>query len=469
MEVPINLTGGDFQHKSRPLSNQITRNFWPQPVQNAKARSPYVLTSFYGLKTFKTQSGGADRGMKENQGTLYKVSGTTLYTVASDGTHTSRGTISGAARCVMSALGSSMIIVNGSGAAYVWDGATLTEITDADLLAPNGVAVLNNQAIFDDGAGQGFAVSDAGDPLTVNALNTADAESASDALKCPYAYRETLYLFGEKTIELWWNSGQGNPPFDKIQGAIINVGLASIHSLADNPDFIFFLGHDAHVHTLTGGSGAVDTQISTPALAKTFQGYTLTDAIGWTMELEGQWFYALTFPTDDITWVYPVGGEWFQWGTGEGRIRANSYAYAFNKHLVADYASADIYELDAETYTDAGATITRRRDSAPLHGGLFQADGKYLEMSRLEIFMETGVGLTSGQGSDPEMMISFSDDGGKTFGVERVVNVGTAGEFQKSVVLTNLGRFKSRVIRVQVSDPIYWAIYSAKADIEVCI
>lgn len=471
MLIPINLTGGDYEHKAEQLTYQKTRNFWPQQQATQKARSPYVLTSFYGLKLFKEQEGSTDRGAIENQGKVYRVLDTTLYQVASDGAHTSLGFISGSNRCIIKALGEQIIIVNGSGSVYTYDGETLSQNTDINLGSPKGVAVLNNQAVYDQGTGQGFDMSDPGEPDSINGLNNAAAESEPDALKIPYAFKETLYLMGEDTIELWWNSGQGNPPVDKIQGAIINIGLDAIHSVADNTDFIFMFGSDKQVHSITGGASAVDTVISTPAMAKKFKDYTVTeDAIGWTMQLEGQWFYVLTFPAQNITWVYPVGGEWFEWGSSfSGRIRANSYIKAFNKDLVMDNTSGNIYELDPETYTDAGEQIIRTRVSAPIHAGLLQKEGKSFEINCLEIMLQKGKGLISGQGSDPRLMLSVSRDGGKTFSTERFLKVGKLGQLV-TVTTNSLGRFEHDcVINLSVSDPTYWAIFGAKAEIEVCI
>lgn len=471
MLVPINLTGGSYEHKSRPLTNQRTRNFWPQLINTKKARSEYILQSFYGLKAFATQSGNADRGMLVNKNRLYKVTDNTLYEVNSVGVYTSLGTIPGSNRCIMKAMGSQIIIANGSGLVFVWDGTSLTQNTSINLGTPRGVAVLNNQAIYDAGTGQGFDVSDVGQPSSIDGLNNANAESFSDDLLIPYAYRETLYLCGRETIEIWWNSGQGNPPFDKVQGAVINMGLAAIYSMADTPDFLFFLGSDNQFHSITPGTSGVDTVISTPAMAKQLDTYLVTsDCIGWTMQLEGQWFYVAAFPSEDITWVYPVGGEWFEWGTGDvGRHLANSYASVFNKHLVAEYNSGNIYELSAETYTDMGNTIVRTRDSAPIHSGLIGQDNKPFEINSLELILETGVGLLSGQGSDPQIAVSVSRDGAKTFGTERFVRVGRLGE-RVLVRLNNLGRFKdSCVIRLRVSDPIYWAIYSSNVDMEICV
>lgn len=474
MLVPINLTGGSYKHKSRPLTKQVTRNFWPQIIGTDKAKSKYILQSFYGLKLWKDpEVAGVDRGQLENQGKLYKITGSQLYQVSSDGTHTALGFIAGSNRCIMWAMGAQVIVANGSGVIYTWDGTSLVQNTDVNLGQPRSVTVLNNQAIYDAGSGQGFDVSDVGTPNTINGLNNAQAESDSDELIRVYAYRETLNLMGGKTIEPWWNSGQGNPPFDKIQGAILDVGLGALHSPADNPDFLFFLGSDLQVHSITGGTASVDTVISTPAMTKEFEGYEVTsDAIGWTMQLESQWFYVLKFPIQDTTWVFPVGGEWFEWGSSAtGRIRANSYSYAFGKHLVADEASGKIYELDDDTYTDAGEAIIRIRDSAPLHGGLFKADGKEFEINRLELILETGVGVVdpSSAGFNPKVMVSFSKDGGKTFGTERMVKVGKLNETRRKAILPNCGRYTDCVIRLRVSDPVYWAIYSAVAEVEPCI
>lgn len=471
MIVQLNVAGGEYKHKSRPLSKQVTRNFWPQVQASQKAQSQYILQSFYGLKLFKEFTGTKDRGMIENQGVLYRVLDNTLYSVVSDGTHTALGFIGGSNRCIFAPLDEQIVIVNGSGIQYVWDGSTLTQNTSPNIGLPRGVAVLNNQAITDNGSGQSFDVSDAGTPLVINGINNAKAESSSDSLLIPYAYRETLYLFGTRTIELWYNSGQGNPPFDKVQGATINMGLEAIYSVAETADFIFFLGADLQVHTLTSGTTAVDTVVSTPALAREFKKYSVTsDAIGWAMELEGQWFYCLTFPIEDITWILPVGGEWFEWGSSStGRIRANSYAYAFGKHLVTDYASGSLYELDDETYTDADEAIVRTRDTAPIHGGLFQQPGKTFELTELKIILEKGVGLIEGQGSDPLIAVSFSKDGGKTFGTERFIKTGKLNHTRQEVILKNCGRFMECVVRLRVSDPIYWAIYSTAAEVEVCI
>lgn len=465
--VPINLTGGTYKHKSLPISAQVTRNFWPQKQSDQKAISTDVLSSFPGLLLFGANAGGYDRGMFESKGILYKVTGTSLYSVSAGGIHTSLGTIPGGNRCIFGAIGDSIIIVTG-GIPYVWDGSTLAAITDVDLETPNSVAVLNNQAIFDGNGGR-FVVSAAGDGTDIPALNYATAESDADDIVRVYALRQNLLAFGDKTIQPYWNTGEGSPPFDPIITGNIFVGLGALHSVANNTTVCYFFGDDDQDYVLQGYNAAV---ISTEAMAREFATYgTTSDAIGWCMTVQGKNFRVLAFPSENKTWIYQEGGEWFELSSGAdgGRWMANSYAYCFRKHLIADYRNGNIYELDDNTYTENGDPIIRTRDSAPLHGGLFKSPGKRLEMNRFELILETGGGLISGQGSDPVVMLSFSDDGGRTFGTESWGTVGKLGEFQHKVEWFALGSFEMRIIRITTSDPVYYSIYSAVADLEIGI
>ena len=470
--VEVNIAGGSYQHKSLPLSAQRTVNFWAQKQPaDKKEKSQYILESWHGKTLFGTVSGGINRGMFEHLDILYKVTGTTLYTVSSTGVHTSRGTITGAERCIFTGIGINLVIIS-EGIAYFYDGAafTVTVISDIDLESPQSATTLNNQVIYD-GDGGRFGVSDVGDATSINSLNYATAESEPDSLVRVYAFNQILFLMGEKTIEPWWNSGNGNPPFGRIEGGIINAGLAALHSVAHDDDNIYFLRNGHEICAMRGSSSAVLTTISTPPMAKKFKEYvSVSDAIGWTIKIDSQWFYIITFPTANKTWALPIGGEWFELASGvNDRDVSDSYAYCFRKHLVADYRNGNIYELSNIVYDDNGEAIIRLRDSAPIHGGAVNAPGKSLEMNRFELIMETGVGILSGQGSNPVVMLSTSDDGGNTFSTEMFGTIGKLGEFQYKVEWFGLGSFYQRIIRVRTSDPVYYSIHSAAADLSVGI
>ena len=343
MRVNLPAIGQAYKHPDLPLSAQVTKNWFPEI--NLETSVTVSLQPFPGAVLFSSGS-GQDRGMTEWGGMVYKVTDTTLYKIDSAGAQTSVGTISGIKRCTFPASTEFLVIVT-SGLAYKYDGNVLAQITDADLESPDYGAYLNQQWIYQ-GKGARFAVSDAGQPGQINGLNYAAAESEGDDLVRPYVFNQTLYLFGERNTETWYNSGVGNPPFDRIEGGIVQKGLAAADSVSSNDRFIYFLGDDRLVYRL---SGAQAQSITTIPIAATFQDYTsISDAIGFCFQFNGQDFYLIQISGE--TWVFnETAGGWFQLtaGINEAQHPATSYLNAYGKRLIA--AGGDILELTAAENT----------------------------------------------------------------------------------------------------------------------
>ena len=78
--------------------------------------------------------------------------------------------------------------------------------------------------------------------------------------------------------------------------------------------------------------------------------------------------------------------------------------------------------------------------------------------------MQTGVGLPSGQGSDPQVWLSLSNDGGQTWGNEKIGYLGAIGAYRKRVRFLRLGQGRERVMRLQLSDPIGTALIAANIE-----
>lgn len=426
----------------------------------------------YGALTDGTLGSGTDRGSFKHRDVLYKVSGTAFYTVSSTGVHTAAtGSVLGTDRCIFTGIGDDIVIVT-EGKAFLFDksAGTITEIVDGDLETPNGAATLNNQVIYD-GDDARFGVSDVGDATSIDGLNYATAEIAPDDLQRPYVIegQEVLYLMGTSTIEQWWNSGSGNPPFDRIQAGGIPVGLKALHSVADNGDVMYFLGDDLLVYALSGSS---KRPISNISITNSIEGYTtVTDAEGSYFTFQSQGFYQLTFPTEDKSWCYhEKSGQWFEISSGAdgGRSLIGSAVNVYNKTIVSDYRNGNLYALNVNTYDENGSSITRIRDTGVLHGGLLGAPGKWIEMKSLKLLAETGVGTLT---ETPNIMLSWSDDGGRTFSTESwgTINIGTAGNYQKEIEWFGMGGFYERILRFRMTEAVRWSIYSCVADIEIGI
>ena len=283
-----------------------------------------------------------------------------------------------------------------------------------------------------------------------------------DDVVCAFSDHRELWLFGTKSTEIWYNSGSGSPPFDRKIDEILERGISAAASIAAEDNTLFWLDDRKMVVKADGYRPAV---ISTREIDYQIAQYSdVLDAIGFTYSQEGQTFYVLTFPTGNATWVYDAAtGEWHQRTSYpspyNNRWRANCYAYFDGKHLVGDHSNGKIYELDLDTYADDGNIIKAIRTGAAVH-----EKRHLLFHNTLELEFEAGVGLVSGQGSDPTVMLRWSDDGGHTWSNEHWKAIGKIGEYSKRARWSKLGRSRDRIYEVSITDPVKRVLISANLD-----
>lgn len=83
------------------------------------------------------------------------------------------------------------------------------------------------------------------------------------------------------------------------------------------------------------------------------------------------------------------------------------------------------------------------------------ADNLTVFLSDLEFVIQSGVGLTTGQGADPVLMVRLSKDSGHTWGNEFTVPMGKIGEYtRRARKAGSLGLGRQWVVEVSVSDPV---------------
>ena len=463
--VSLPIVGPTYTNRSLPVNSQITRNFYIEV--NQEGGEPVALMPFPGLKSFATigTSSETDRGIGEYNGGLYKVSGNTLYSVNSFGIETSLGTIPGTEQCDLVSDGVSLVITYGTGKPITWNGSVLTTGTDVDLPNASTSAYINRRIVYD-GTGASIAFADLDAALDVNSFNVTTVSSSPDAVLAVIEHDLQILVFTAKTITPYYNSGAGNPPFDVIQNAVRNVGLKAIHSLASNKDFVYFLGADLMVYRYAGLQAQA---IGNPAIGQAIEGYTAPEsAVGFTFTFHSQNFYYLSFPGEE-SWLFNESSGWTNLANGvlgDSHLM-NSYVNIYGKHLVGDRTSGNIYELDEDTYTDKSLVIQRQRDTVQLSGKTFGQPGAEVFMESLELILETGTSLITGQGSDAEIMMQYSDDGGRSFSAERRMNVGRLGEYQTKLEWFELGSFYNRMFRFKMSDPIKWTLISLHAEVSL--
>lgn len=439
--VPVPVVGPTYKSRSLPTSAQQTKGFLIEVGPNSE--NVISLQSFPGLTSFSNTGALQDRGMGVFNGTLYKVTGDTLYSISSAGVSTSIGSIAGTGRCKLEESTNDLVITTGIGKPYSYNGTTLTQGTDADLPNASTATYIKNRVVYD-GNNSDVVFADLGSSLSVSSSNITSADNSPDDIRAVYAWKDQLFAFGDNSIVPYYNSGAGSPPYSIIQNSVQEIGIKAIHSIASNNNSMYFLGNDLMPYRLLG---LQPQNIGEPSIGQAIASYSSPqDAIGLCFTLHNQNFYYLTFP-GNATWLFSESAGWtnLSFGVNGDPHLISSYARAYNKHLVADRRNGNVYELDFDAFTDNGETIQRRRDTGKISGKELGFPGKEIYMHRLEIVVETGVGAVTGTGVDPKIIMQFSDDGGRTYSKEQWRSMGTLGDFTIKLEWFDLGSFYERM------------------------
>lgn len=453
-----------YKHRNLPVSAQQIINLFPEQ-EPRDAAAPVVLLPTPGVSLFTTLPTGPMRGRWVLGAVQYCVSGGFLYEVNVAGTVTNRGAIPGTGAVDIDDNGTQMgIVVPDTGQMFYYTPATTTlaQVTDADFLGAVSIACLGGYTICARPDSNVFAWSSVGDMSAWDALDFASADGASDNIVRGKRVNEQLWLFGERTTEVWATTGNADSAFQRINGAFIERGSSARFSLATRLSVPYWLGDDRVVYR---GDGTTPTRISTHAIEQAIAGYAdVSDARAWIYEQEGHTFYCLTFPTGGDTWVYDATSQ--AWHERESEpsayggcwrcVDAGAFAGAV---ISGDLTDGRLYVIDPTIYTESGDEIIRVATGAP-----FINEGKRLYFSCVEAVMQTGVGIPSGQGSDPQVWLAFSDDGGRTWSNQIQAAMGKIGQHRVRVRFQRLGQARDRVFRLSWSDPVGTALIAANID-----
>lgn len=462
--IPIPLVGPTYTNRSLPVSAQVTSNFYVEV--NHGGDETVSLQPFPGLKPFAVAGTGKNRGLGVRDGVLYTVSGTELYSISSLGASTLIGTIPGLNRCkLVDDSANNLVITNGQGKPFSYDGSTLIQGTDSDLPNASTVAYINDRVIYESSTGLSF--SDLNAPLTVNSANVLKANTKVDNTLAVAALDQQVFTFGSKSIEPAYFVGSGTPPYSRVNNAVKSVGTIAKHSVSTNNNFIYFLDNLRQPSRI---SGLTVQQIGNPAIGQAIEKYTvIDDCFTVCLTFDNQNFCLFSFPSADESWLFSEqSGLWnnLSFANGLRQHLISDYQYIYGKALVADRRNGNIYELDHDTYTDNGETIYRQRDTVSINSKDIAIPGRKMFMTSLQLVIEPGASLVT---EEATIIMQYSDDNGRSWSSERWAQIGEQGDYTYIVKWFGLGDFHNRMFRFTMSDPINWVLISAHGDVEMGI
>ena len=468
MKIP-GFVGPTYQMDARSFDWQRCVNLYPIASESGSSKSVAALRVTAGLDEEYDIGGGPMRGCIEADGRSFWVSGSEFWEVDADGVETNHGTLlTATTRCTLHYNGNQVMVIDGT-YGYIFTLATnvFEQILDVDFPSPAAFgAYQDNYFIVVKGGTADFFISAIGDGLSWAADDFTSVESSPDDLVGAISDGTTLWMLGKTSVEGYQNTGAAAFPFERIPGAIIQSGCAAPHTAVIFDNALTWLGQDDKGASIVWrANGYSAFRISTQAIEKKIAtSNNPVESYAYTYFEQGHAFYCVQVKDLDSTLCSDASTN-YMWHEKSYRNpvtnqdeqhRASCHMFFNNQNLVGDRISGKIYRQALNIYSDNGDEIVRVRISPHL-----QDEKKLLSLGIFEIDIEPGQGLATGQGSDPQIMMRYSDDGGFTWSNERWVSAGVRGRYKNRARWTRCGSARDRVWWVSWSDPIFTQINDA--------
>ncbi len=475
--IEIPLVGGQYIGRSTDVDAQECINLYP--VVNQSGGKVLSLQPIPGLKTWSDVGIEAEVRLfhKLNSVSMYAVIGNTVYKIATDGTYTALAAVLANNAGPLQSIdnGTQILILDPyDGKGYVIEADVVTEIADADFPVGSSLTYQDGYAVVSAKDSKRFYIStldtasvvaySASDFTRWNPLEVGSVGSILGNLKAIFMDHDELWAFGDEQVGFYYNSPNPDFPFSETQHPFQEVGLGGTPScIAKLDNSLYWLDL---WHNVRRAEGYTPIIVSTPEVSYNFEQFAkISDMISFAYRYEGQAFYVLTSPSEGKTYCLDVSTkEWTLRSSGlaGGRWRGNCYVHYADKHLIGDYENGKIYEMDHSLYTENGETVKATRTTRHI-----DAQRRNVTYNRIELHIESGVGNVVAPGDDPQVMLSWSDDGGHTWSNEHWGSMGKIGEYPLRLIWRKTGMSRDRIFKFEITDPVNRVLIALFADVTI--
>ena len=468
MLIPLRLpTESTIGRSGQEAYSRLVNSYVEVQGTDRDGKSLYCNYARPGLARFSAASFASTARVlvKLSDTALIAVLGTQVAQFATDGTSSVLAVLAGTDR-LTAALNQNSTHAQ---IALVSDGGTYSLLANGGVSnpatgfnAPNSVTFLKGKFIFTTPNSGGIIFHSAlNDGTSFNSLSFGYANSDPSPLVRGIADAGYYYVFGEKIMEIWQDAGTTPFALAPLQ-QYIPMGLGAKYSLVKGAENgLIWVDHRGIVrYGRDGGAQRISTHTVERAISE-LSATDLAKVAGTYFVAQGHQFYALSAPTQ-WTWIYDLSMQrWFEWGSyGLSRWLGNDAIQFGNSWVACDYRNGLLYTISADAYDDAGAEFVLELYCPHVHN-----HPNALIVDRLDIDVVSGTGLVSGTVDDvsPQIQVSWSSDGGKTFRGERFASIGQGGQFGQLVRMNNWGRVnpKGRTWRIAASARVLRGVIQA--------
>lgn len=473
------FVGPAYVSRAKRFDDQRTVNLYIEidELGAGKGGEPAVLISTPGLEYLQSIGAGPIRATYtvSNQELVFVVSGNEVYQLSganaipipvTGNLTTSTGPIS------IKDNGIQVLLTDGVNGYYITIGTqVLNTISDPNFYPATTVTYQDGYFILNETGTNRYFISDLFS-IDFLPLNQAAKAGNPDILVAVISNNRELYLLGANTTEIWYNAGQSaTTPFQRQDGRFSQVGCVAPASVQVLSETFFWLGTNAQgggiVYAL---QNAMPTRISTHAIEFIIQqNGNLEQAVAYSYQQEGHYYYCLNIPGLNTTLVYDMASK--QWherqdGMGTERHYAQTHCVLNDEHIIGDYRNSNIYRYNLDVHTNNNEPVLRLRQSPHVSESL---DNLFIRLFELDLEFGVGVvnnGVNTANAVTPRMMLQISKDGGYTWNNPIYGQMGRIGTYLTRCRWQRLGYGRDLVFRVFCSDPVKITMLSAYLDIE---
>jgi len=513
-----NIVGGIHRHEIEKVSRSYTQNMYPESVDADQSTTNKVLLGIHGTSlALHIQEGpcrGLFRASRGNDGNpvLFGCWGSSVYVIR----ETSNGFSKRRIGQVSNALAQPVHFAEtgGEGSAHphlvVVDGASVfavdTTLSDSYMaqdwrsiplptrvgddthtqkIQPSHIAYLYGYLICNDIGSNAFYTSIQYPFETTDDNDNIIYDVFYSDINGPYAgfgfvtYSEWnpdnsvalcsngsfLYTFGSRSVQCFSYRDDINRPFVSPDCAAESIGIRAPESLATcGPVTAWLASSDVGQNGIYIMEGNQKQRVSTVSIERQISKMKYPeDAVGQFWSENQHLFYALSFRSDKTTLVYDLTEkEWHVRESYEHGIWRPQYAtFAYNKIFFGEFDSDVLTYLDDSKYTEwDGLCIVRLR-----RGGAIYSDNSPYFVDAVNITLNNG--QIDDPQLDPRVMMRYSTDGNNWTDME-VGSMGAIGRYDHQTTWWNLGVCRYLTIEISCSDPVDFAIVSAKINASPC-
>jgi hypothetical protein len=459
MQIPI--LNGIFTDNDPSVRVKYPVNL--MPVAQSSGVSSGYLRPADGIVQNGTGPGTTRGGINWND-VLYRVMGSKLVSIASNGTVTTLGDVGNDSQNVTFSYSFDRLAIASNGNLFYWDGSTLTQVTDPDLGTVVDQKWIDGYFLTTDG--ESLIVTDLDDPTVVNPLKFGSSEIDPDPVVAILKLRNEAYALNRYTIEVFDNVGGDFFPLQRKKGAQIQKGCVGTHACCVYQETIAFVGSSLNEqNSVYLGVNGVANKVSTREIDEILEGYTETELSTIKLEARNDRSSQLLYihlPDQTLVYDYATSQELGQpvWcilkSTAE--YRAKHMVYVYNDWHVGDTDSANIGTLSATIGSHWGNIVNWEFGTMMVYneskGGIFH---------KLELVSLTGV---TALGEEPRISTSYSYDG-KSWSNDKYISSGKIGNTSQRLVWFRQGKMRNfRMQRFRGDSKTHASFMRLEAELE---